>query len=419
MDSFFFVINILCHIVLTIYYPIYISRFFRLPLINPITVVFFVSLPVILFKTFIGPLYILEGGLLNPYFNFAILMANLALVTELLMIGLLLRTFSHHDFFYHVVFKYAPRWKIKRRKMLYVSLLFLLLAFFFFYLLTSHSFGFLNWIKAPRTGYQLHRTGTGQYFALALLFLSTSYAILLLYLKTFRKIMFFTLLYLFFVWFLGSKGFMLNFCIYTFIVLWFKGYKRIKKLLYFGIPIIFIPLLLNFGSFDFEDIASYFDYYVNSSMYYEEYFKGNIDLVYGKIALSQFWGMIPRALYSDKPYVYGFLLVNEHFFPGAAEATNTPAFGGPIAAFADFGVLGVLGASIFNLGLWFQIYCYYVVLKERSYEKIVSNPLILYAFLILFAPSFLVFFVFPLSFFIFLLLITIISLTNRLVIRYT
>ena len=47
-------------------------------------------------------------------------------------------------------------------------------------------------------------------------------------------------------------------------------------------------------------------------------------------------------------------LVNEHFFPGAAEATHTPAFGGPVPYFADFGLIGVIVYSFFNFQLIFS-----------------------------------------------------------------
>lgn len=413
-----YVLNMVVYLFLSIYYPIYISRYFKLSLLNPILVIFLVSLPVALFKTFVGPLYALDNGLFNPYFNYALLMTNLSLTIEFIMTSLLLKTFSNRRIFYDIIYAYAPKWKVSRKKMLYVSFFFLLLAGLFFFLLASHSFGIVNWLKAPRVGYQLHRTGAGQYFAFSLLCLSASYAISLLYVKKINTVFILSAVYLFFVWFLGSKGFMLNFCICSFIVLWFRRYRHLKRALKLGVPFIFGLLLLNFGSFDLEKITSYFDYYINSSMYYEEYLKGNIDLFYGEIAFSQFWGLIPRAFYPDKPYVYGFLLVNEYFFPGAAEATNTPAFGGPIAAFADFGIVGVLFSSIFNFELGFRVYCYYVIFKDWSYEKIVSNPFILYVFLLLFAPNFLNFFAFPLSFIVFLVIVKTVGFFNRAVIRW-
>ena len=76
--------------------------------------------------------------------------------------------------------------------MFLVSFVFLLLFLISFYLLSS-TFGFINWILSPRTGYQYHRVGAGEYYAFALLFLSTSFSILLLFLRKNRSIYLFQL----------------------------------------------------------------------------------------------------------------------------------------------------------------------------------------------------------------------------------
>ena len=86
---------------------------------------------------------------------------------------------------------------------------------------------------------------------------------------------------------------------------------------------------------DYEKVLSYFDFYINSSIYFKEYYSGKFILFYGQIYFSDFWSLIPRGLFPDKPYVYGITYVNEYFFPGAAAESNTPAFGGPISYYAD------------------------------------------------------------------------------------
>lgn len=417
MTNIFYIINLLAFIFLTIYYPIYISKSLKLKLLNPITISALVTMPVALFKAFLGPAYLLDDGLFDKYYNFAILMANIQLCITLWITGFLLKIFrSYNCNIANFLIRITPRWKIKRFKMFLVSFILFLLFCISFYFLSS-SFGLLNWITSPRTGYQFHRVGAGEYYAFALLFLSTSFSLLLLFLNKKRNIYFFTVVYVFFAWFLGSKHIILNFCIYAIIIFWFRNAKHLGRIIWYVTPIIFIPMLLNFGSFNLSDIATYFDYYVNSAMYYEEYFLDKIDLFYGEIGLTEYWALVPRNLFPDKPYVYGFLLVNEHFFPGAAEATHTPAFGGPVPYFADFGILGVIWHSLFNFQLWFQIFCYYIIFVDRRLERIISNPLYIYAFLILFAPNFLQFFPFPLSVFVFYFLIKLISFFNRAIIR--
>lgn len=415
--DFLCLINLFFFVFLTIYYPIYISKSLKLKLLNPITILVVVTMPIALFKAFFGPAYLLNDGLFDKYYNFAILMANIQLIITLYVTIILFKIFrSYHYSITNFLYKITPKWRIKRTKMFLVSFVFLLLFLISFYLLSS-TFGFINWILSPRTGYQYHRVGAGEYYAFALLFLSTSFSILLLFLRKNKSIYLFSIVYIFFAWFLGSKHIMLNFCIYTITVLWFRNVDNLGKIIGYATPIIFIPMLLNFGSFDLSEIATYFDYYVNSAMYYKEYFSNGIDLFYGQIGLTDYWALVPRSLFPDKPYVYGFLLVNEHFFPGAAEATHTPAFGGPVPYFADFGLIGVIVYSFLNFQLWFQVFCYYIIFVDRRLERIISNPLYIYAVLILFAPNFLQFFTFPLSVFIFYFLVKLISFINRVVIR--
>ena len=368
MMDFLCLINLFFFVFLTIYYPIYISKSLKLKLLNPITILVVVTMPIALFKAFFGPAYLLNDGLFDKYYNFAILMANIQLIITLYVTIILFKIFrSYHYSITNFLYKITPKWRIKRTKMFLVSFVFLLLFLISFYLLSS-TFGFINWILSPRTGYQYHRVGAGEYYAFALLFLSTSFSILLLFLRKNKSIYLFSIVYIFFAWFLGSKHIMLNFCIYTITVLWFRNVDNLGKIIGYATPIIFIPMLLNFGSFDLSEIATYFDYYVNSAMYYKEYFSNGIDLFYGQIGLTDYWALVPRSLFPDKPYVYGFLLVNEHFFPGAAEATHTPAFGGPVPYFADFGLIGVIVYSFFNFQLWFQVFCYYIIFVDRRLD---------------------------------------------------
>lgn len=312
--DFLCLINLFFFVFLTIYYPIYISKSLKLKLLNPITILVVVTMPIALFKAFFGPAYLLSDGLFDKYYNFAILMANIQLIITLYVTIILFKIFrSYHYSITNFLYKITPKWRIKRTKMFLVSFVFLLLFLISFYLLSS-TFGFINWILSPRTGYQYHRVGAGEYYAFALLFLSTSFSILLLFLRKNRSIYLFSIVYIFFAWFLGSKHIMLNFCIYTISVLWFRNVDNLGKIIGYATPIIFIPMLLNFGSFDLSEIATYFDYYVNSAMYYKEYFSNGINLFYGQIGLTDYWALVPRSLFPDKPYVYGFLLVNEHFF---------------------------------------------------------------------------------------------------------
>jgi hypothetical protein len=296
--------------------------------------------------------------------------------------------------------------------MIIASAFFLMLFFVAFFMLTKE-FGFINWILSPRTGYQQYRVGSGHWYALSLLFLSTSYTLSLLYSKSIISYVLLFFLYIGLVFLLGSKQFILSYAIFFLIVLWFKKSKYFNVLLYVVPPIGFVLMIINFNPSEFADVASYFDYYVNSAMYYEAYFKGQIDLFYGYIWITEFYEYVPRFFFEDKPFVYGFLHVNEYFFPGAAEATHTPAFGGPIVAFADFGVLGVVISSFFSLSSFFNVVLIYNLYKNTNIDQIRKNSNFLYLFIWILAPSFLVFFGSLYAVILFLFLTIIISFINR------
>ena len=248
-------------------------------------------------------------------------MTNIHLLGSYLLMVFVLKVCKNNTFINEKLLYQIKPIKIKRVRMLVCSLFFLLL-FFCSFLLLSQKFGLLNWITNPRMGYQLYRVGAGHWYALCLLFLSTSYTIAALYSKKITNLILVSLFHIVLVYLLGSKGSILSFVTFFMIVLWYRRSKYFTKILYAGIPLGFGVMLLNLNPQDIMDIVKYFDYYVNSAMYYEAYYKGEIELFYGKIWITEFYEYVPRILFPDKPFVYGFLHVNEHFFPGAAEATT-------------------------------------------------------------------------------------------------
>jgi hypothetical protein len=162
------------------------------------------------------------------------------------------------------------------------------------------------------------------------------------------------------------------------------------------------------------DIIEYFDYYYNSTLYFTEYLNNRLNLFYGKIFLTGLWGLIPRSLFSDKPYVYGMTLINEIFYPGSAAKTHTPAFGGPIAAFADFGILGVVVSSLFNINTIIRTFCYYLIFFKYDIEQVKKSVFLLLILLYVTAPSFLAFFQFPLTTILIVFLFYLIEFLSRM-----
>ena len=375
---------------------------------NPVSIYFWLSLPIELFKIGIGPIILTSLEEDYFYIGIAILFATLTNLIELLIIYIISINVAKFNFKYN--FK-----EIKTRNINFKPLSFIFFIFFSisFFALATKEFGFFNWIANPRLGYQLYRDGAGQYWILSVSFLALSFSLLMLnYITIYKRSLYFAF-YSYCAFLLGSKGMVIEYLIFFILILWLYKYKYLKRVLIFITPLILIVILYNFytsvESLDFESVASYFTYYTNSGMYFKEYYTNKIPLYHGKLLLSDFWSLAPRSLFHNKPYVYGILEINEYFFPGAAEMTNTPAFGGPILYFADFGILGVIFLTFFNPVLIFKTLFYLVTLVNLDINVIKNNFSIYFLFVIFFSPYFLALVVFPLNF-IFIIFILIVFL---------
>lgn len=386
-----FFLNLSAYVFLSLYQVYYMSSRFNLGAINPFTIAFAVSFPVLFLQIFGGPVFLLDDAFRNEYYIYALFVTNLELFFTLALVMVSFQLCRRSSFLSNLDRFFIARRPIGRSRLIFIQALSLGL-FFVCFLLLSQDYGLWNWLREPRTGYQLYRVGNGHWYALSLLFLSVSFALDSLVRRRSTSIYFSTLFHIVLVYLLGSKGFVLSFAIFFLIVMWFRR-SRYIRIYATVVPLFAFGLMLqNFGAQDFEAILRYFDYFVNSAMYFEAYFSGEIDLFLGKIWVTDFYKYIPRAIYQDKPFVYGFLHVNEFFFPGEAEKTNTPAFGGPVGLFADFGVAGVIFGSIFNLKVFFEVVFYHILYRNFGVSEVYKNANVLYLFLWLFAPSFLVFF---------------------------
>lgn len=282
----------------------------------------------------------------------------------------------------------------------------------------AKEYGVLDWIMNPRIGYQLHRTGNGMFYALAKLCLSTFIGLYFLYASSNKQLIYRFLIVIPIAYMLGSKGYLLDILIFLFIVLWFRKFKYQKVLYTTFLPLIFLLMIYLLKPDDIEGVVAYFDYYLNSARFYEAMSLGQLDYFYGKIYLTDFWGLVPRSIFPEKPVIYGFLYVNEFFFPGAAEATNTPAFGGPVAPYADFGIIGVILSSLFNFKTLFLLYSYNLIFKKTRYEEIIIHPLTVFLILLYFSPQYLDFFNFPLNIVMYLIVLSILCWSSRLKLAY-
>ena len=346
-----FTLNILAAVVL-MFWPAWFSRqTLQLPLLNPFTISLAIGLPVQLFKLFGGPMVLIDGGLADTGYQFALLMSNVQVIAQTAGLVLFYWFFARAR-----VERYLPLRRLAFRGIDLGRAEVALLGLFMltFLLLALSDFGLVGWLTNPREGYQLHRTGSGQWYALATSFLGAAFLLAFLRRPTPRTVLTKMLLYLFLSYFLGSKGLMLAVFTSAVVYLWFIHWRHLGKLLVVGTPLVVALLLVNLylamsDGFGIDTILEYFDFFKNASDYYHAYFAGQLPLFHGEIFLSSLWGYVPRGFWPDKPVVYGVLLVNEFFFPGQAELTNTPAFGGAVEQFADFGLPGVIVFGIFSV----------------------------------------------------------------------
>jgi hypothetical protein len=365
--------------------PLWFSRrYLRLPVINPLTITMLVWLPFELMKLLVGPALLIRGGLFDPAFQYAVLMGNVLLVSQTSGMVFFFKLATACRLERYLPFRSTPLTPRQLRRASWVFVGIFALAFCS---LASAELGVLEWLENPRVGYQLYRVGQGHWYALSLSALSVA-AMLAYFAKPvpisiLRK----TLLFLALAYLLGSKGVILAHFSATLVVLWFVGWRHVTKVFVLGAPLVFLALLWNLyltygDAFELQSIINYFEYYKNGATYYRGILNGDIRLFEGEVFFSSFWAYVPRALVATKPFVYGVTHVNEIFFPGAAELTNTPAFGGAVEQYADFGVIGVIVLGFFGGQAVFNAAVYYLVFRA---PRVVPSRLTLGAFLALLA----------------------------------
>ena len=360
-----YTLNILIAFIL-IFWPVWISRkFFKLPFINPLSIHVLITTPFELMKLIISPMLLIENGLIDIGYQYAILSSSLYIISTIIGMIVFFKFFKIYHFERLLPFKNSY---LSLNRLRVVSNFFLLLFLTFFLLLSTSNFGFLNWINNPREGYQLYRTGQGHWYALSIFSLSVSFYLRCLTKSNGNQIIFIAIFYLFLSYFLGSKGTILWYFESSLIILWLMNYNKLQFIMTFGMPAIFSIMIFNLflalgSNFEFVSIIEYFDHYINGASYYRSFHNGEVNLLYGEVFLTSFWDYIPRFIYPEKPVVYGKIIINELFFPGQAELTNTPAFGGAVTEFADFGWFGLIFFGFFRqdtflfalTGYWF--YC--------------------------------------------------------------
>ena len=415
-----YVLNILAFFAVAIFPPVYLTRQFRLGGVNLLTIPLAIGLPIGALTSFSGPYFFLENGCFNPYFQYALLVNNV----HTLLGGLTLVVLIRLAVTQRPLIRLAERivrsgGPAKPERMRASAVVFLALYAASFVMLTK-SFGLVHWLADPRSGYQYHRTGAGQWYALSLTFLGVSMVLATAYARTTARALALSPLYLGLIFLLGSKSFIIGFTLYLINIL---AIRRFKYLAPFAIVILgagaistISTFIQSLGGFGLQEISSYSDYFVNAAMYYRDYLNGTYPLYHGQVTLSSLWDLIPRSAYSGKLYVYGEVLIDEHYFPGAAAGTSTPAFA-TVEYFADFGWLQVIFSAIVSVPTFIAAGILSLVLPRLATLNLDNHiphfRFLTYLFILLVAPYFLFYFEFPLDILLGLFVMGTINFVNK------
>ena len=332
----------------------------------------------------------LDEGLFDEGYQFALLMNSTLILAQI----------CGATFFYKLAkvvgaHRYLPFQSVflKPRKLRFGSLVFFCIFLFSLFMLASAEFGVANWLMNPREGYQLYRAGQGHWYALANSAMSVSFVLALLSLPTALNVLGSTMLYLVFGYFLGTKVVFLSIFTTSIIVLWFLRWHHLGKLMLVGTPMVFCLMVWNLylalgDGIGLDTIVSYFDHFMNGANYYRSYLNNELNLFNGEVFISSLWAYVPRALWPDKPWVYGVTLVNEIFYPGQAELTNTPAFGGAVEQFADFGPFGVVLSGFFGAKAILTGLLSYLIFRKPTLQFNRVTLAMVMLILVQYAPAF-------------------------------
>ena len=227
------------------------------------------------------------------------------------------------------------------------------------------------WITETRTAYQLSRSGSGQWWLLFQWLLMAALFTLLFARPrrqlSARRLVLYVLPFAAALYFSGSKAAVLSVVLIGMLYLHYfvKRISPAKAIVGASLMIVFFLAQLVFAGI-YETFAEGGAYFVDY-FYFGAEFLSRIDEIghrFGAGWLSSLWFYVPRAVYPDKPYEYGLLLIHQTLFPGLAEEGSTPGIVVWALSYLDFGVIGVV-AEGFLIGS-FQRAIYLRFQRHRS-----------------------------------------------------
>ena len=228
------------------------------------------------------------------------------------------------------------------------------------------------WLSDTRKAYQFHRGGVGIWWslcqaALMLLFLTALFR----WGNTRWKVFLQTILFFGLAFFLGSKASMLSYPVVAAFYTHFRVRRiRTSAVLLGSALLLFLVLALQLVQRTADTLADalrYFDYFTYSARFIERFH--HLGFQYGQIVASDLWYYVPRALYPEKPYVYGQNLLIGFMNPGFERTVRhtgfTPGMLQWSVGYADFGAFGVVGAAL--VAAWISKAAFEYFLRNRDF----------------------------------------------------
>lgn len=257
---------------------------------------------------------------------------------------------------------------------LHILMMALVAIALFVYLTHRSGLGLLPWLLDPRYGYQYHRTGLGHLYVASLSIWNFIFLYFLFFrVKKVAHLIPATIAFVSILYFYGSKG-LVVFAVLESVVYYNFFINKIKlrwALIIFGLFVAVFSFVFSLYSHQNTNVSlstrilRYADYYNNARMFFS-HFDEEFEYAYGKEYLSGLWMYVPRAVYPNKPFSYGIVkYVVEKYYPGAGESGHTPAFGGPVESYLNFGFAGVILIG-FMKGYFVSLF-YRYFLKYRNF----------------------------------------------------
>lgn len=200
-----------------------------------------------------------------------------------------------------------------------------------------------EWLTNPRLAYAYHRVGVGHYyigFVWSALILFTSILFfqrpklwgLLIWVSIFVTILFFS----------GKKSIIISLfviaCLYYHFYI--KNFSLLKSsLLALIIFLVLILLISVHSNQSFLSALSYFDYIDTTAKFLHRFDEFGYYL--GYTFISEYWVLVPRMYFPEKPFDFGHSLIHAVLYPGLAESGHTSGYLMWSPYYLDFGLIGV------------------------------------------------------------------------------